>query len=207
MTLDGLQSQASNLFPPDHTPGSPEQMISQFSIPQALPLLPLENPIPRNAWILLSHYKDHVVRLLSPRQYYKSPWQILHLPSALTTLAQLTIGETVNHARSALFYALLTISAFSVEGLRCGSGGNYWKSIGEDFRRRSQRHLKCSLQYEVMGSQKAKYKEILMAMLAMVTVSVRKFVTVLIRSHQAETSMTLGFWWPVGTLSILSLRR
>jgi arginine metabolism regulation protein II len=130
--------------------------------------------VPQDAGFLLSRYKDHVIGLLSLLKYHrKTLWNILHLPCAMNTLAKLLMGSTPNHASLAVFYSLLAVSAFSLCGGPDENSIAYWKSVGNIYKKRAHEFLKLSLSQEVSGGPKrAKYKEILMAILSMVTISV-----------------------------------
>lgn len=120
---------------------------------------------------LLRYFKENVVSLSFPlKNCQKCPWQAIHLPSAMSTFAELSIYQTASHTRLSLFYSLLAASClhmyardqFAVE---MGISGKKFKEM-------AKQHLELALNEEVLGSKRAKYKEILMAVLSMVMLSV-----------------------------------
>ncbi|OJD36538.1 c6 transcription factor [Diplodia corticola] len=141
-------------------------------------LTPYLNPYPestahQDASLLLNHYKNHVIRLLSPLKYQrKTPWNILHLPCAMTTLAEITMGYRANHARASVFYGVMSISAFNLSASSTGTARAHWDGVASSYKRQAHESLKASLGHELSAQKKAKYKEMLMAILSMVTISV-----------------------------------
>ncbi|GME34273.1 Succinate-semialdehyde dehydrogenase [Neofusicoccum parvum] len=145
--------------------------LAQYFLTPSLPLSP-EPMANRDAGLLLMHYKDHVIRLLSPLKYHrKTPWNVLQLPCAMNTLAELTMGYKANNARTSVFYGLLAISAFNLGTSSSGTSRTYWKNIAATYKAQAHEALKMSLGHELSQRKKAKYKEVLMAILCMVTIS------------------------------------
>lgn len=130
--------------------------------------------IPQQAIFLLDHYRQQMVRLFSPKGSSSPPWAILHLPSALATLSQLATYGNVSSARASLFYSLLAVSAFNLDRINLDVMGlsNFWSKLGDTFRSLAKREVKRSLTAELSGFRSSKYKDTLMALLSMVTISV-----------------------------------
>jgi arginine metabolism regulation protein II len=118
-------------------------------------------------WTLLSHYKDRIVPLISPlRRGRETPWISLLIPCAVTTMGELTLNGSINHARLALLNAVWSTSAFHL-GNNIACQGN-WKASGEMYLRRAQCHFqKCMEQTCLSTTKVSKYKEILMAILSL----------------------------------------
>ncbi|KAL0262779.1 hypothetical protein SLS55_001752 [Diplodia seriata] len=154
----------------DQGPSTPGNSTGSF-------LTPYLNPYPesmahQDASLLLNHYKTHVIRLLSPLKYQrKTPWNILQLPCAMTTLAELTMGYRTNHARASVFYGVMSISAFNLSASSTSTAKAHWNGIASSYRLQAHESLKASLEHEMSAQKKAKYKEMLMAILCMVTIS------------------------------------
>ena len=110
---------------------------------------------------------------MSPKQ--KAPWKTIHLPCAMSALADIMVhGEARSFAQLALFYALLSISAFH---LRFDDGSSddrsqYWKSRGAFHKRKAEKYLQSALDETLPKSSRGKYKEVLMAVSSMVTIGV-----------------------------------
>ena len=131
--------------------------------------------IPPDAFFLLEHYRLKVIHQYSPKTQpvKKTPWQVLHLPSAMNTLGEMTMWQYTNRTKSALFYAILAISAFHLENVSEDEiTANHWKQTATNYKEKAMKHLQKALREEVEGPSKAKYKEMLMAILSMVTICV-----------------------------------
>ncbi|KKF95609.1 Arginine metabolism regulation protein II [Ceratocystis platani] len=113
-------------------------------------------------------------KIFSPLRSQKPPWSILHFPRALSAFSELAVFKKINHAHAALFYAILAVSAFNWDNLNRSykSKSTYWRCVGGEFWRCAKRQLELSGEAEFFGESKAKYKDILMSMLTMVTIAV-----------------------------------
>lgn len=123
------------------------------------------------AWLLLSYYRDRIIRLISLRQQQhpqhdevNDPWSSLVMPCAMTTMAELTIGGSASHARLGLLNALLATSAFHLQNSSTGLTADEWMVAGEEYTKRARGHLEACLE---TGKSKCKYKEVLMAILCL----------------------------------------
>jgi arginine metabolism regulation protein II len=138
----------------------------------------LTDVIPSNAYYLMEHYRNQMVGLFSPVHVVQSPWKALHLPCASNALADLTLRGESKEARTALFYAILSVSAFNLnkvnsEVLTEGAETSmHWWEVGVSYREKAKKALQSCLRQERNGSAKSKYKEVLMAMLSMITICV-----------------------------------
>ncbi|EAA58104.1 hypothetical protein AN6129.2 [Aspergillus nidulans FGSC A4] len=107
--------------------------------------------IPPQAAELLRYFKVNVISLSFPlKNRRQCPWQAVHLPAAISAFAELSIHHTTSHTRMSLFYSLLAASCLN------------------------KQHLDLALNEEVLGPKRAKYKEILTAVLSMVMLSIFK---------------------------------
>ncbi|XMA20888.1 hypothetical protein WAI453_013679 [Rhynchosporium graminicola] len=131
--------------------------------------------IPPEARLLLDYYSSQVIRLMSMSPIKKPPWKTIHLPCAMGALAELLVyGEASSFAKMALFYALLSISAFhmSFGNNKDSEEARYWKRKGAAHKATAQEYLRSSLDGTLPKAARGKYKEILMSMLSMVTIGV-----------------------------------
>lgn len=161
----------------------PQQQLSPSSSPRSINLVTNDDP---KSWLLLSYYRDRIIRLISPlpQQHHHNtdaagnndndPWGSLVMPCAMTTMAELTIGGTASHARLALLNALLATSAFHLHASSRGIAAEEWLVSGDGYTVAARRHLEgCLEETEVdvhgFGSvrKRSKYKEVLMAMLCL----------------------------------------
>jgi hypothetical protein len=133
-----------------------------------------EQRVPQQATFLLDHYRQQMVKLFSPKGSQKPPWAILHLPNALSTLSELTTSGTASHARLSLFFSLLAVSSFNLDRLYLDVPGvsDFWWALGDEFRNFAKQEVKKSIAAEFTGPKLSKYKDVLMALLTMVTISV-----------------------------------
>ncbi|GKZ20879.1 hypothetical protein AbraIFM66951_009198 [Aspergillus brasiliensis] len=130
------------------------------------------NLAPPDAPFLLSAYTKNVTQLFTPIQLDKSPWSMLYLPPAMETLALLTMGELANNTRMSIFYAILATTAFTQRlSSLTRSASEYWQRQAETFAVEAQNYLKRALHDASSSVKKAKYKDVLVALLCMNTVS------------------------------------
>ncbi|RSL53840.1 hypothetical protein CEP51_014815 [Fusarium floridanum] len=134
----------------------------------------LDTSVSSHAHFLLEHYKSQMGKLFSPLRVRKSPWSILHFPRALSALSELSIFKRTKHAHTSLFYAVLAVSAFNWDNIhrQQKDSTTYWRNVGEGFRRGARKELERTCETELAGEKSSKYKDILMAILTMVTISV-----------------------------------
>lgn len=133
--------------------------------------------IPSSSSFLLNHYKLQMGKLFSPIRVRKPIWSVLHLPSAMATFSQLTVFGEASHAKSALFYGLLAVSAFNLDKISTESASSYWWAVGERLSQKAKQELQQACNLELDGPKKSKYKDILMAVLNMITIAVCLLVT------------------------------
>ncbi|KAH7126428.1 fungal-specific transcription factor domain-containing protein [Dactylonectria estremocensis] len=129
--------------------------------------------LPEHAEPLLRYYKQHIDGATASMQAKrKSPWQLIFLPCALETFAELSLWNGTSHTRSTILYTLLAHSAFQLHATnKPGPFASHWRDVGERHQEKAQQHLRNALQMEMFGPKQAKYKELLMAILAMAMTS------------------------------------
>ncbi|KAM0549929.1 hypothetical protein ACHAPJ_009176 [Fusarium lateritium] len=137
------------------------------SVPQG------QSGLPEEAESLLRYYRNNMAGQRSTMQAKrKSPWEIIFLPCALETFAELSLWNEASHTRSSIFYTLLAHSALQLHMSQAPSTlPSDWKEIGLKNHERAQNHLRHALQHEMSGPRQASYKELLMAILAMAMTS------------------------------------
>lgn len=165
-------------FPWNLPPGHDQSPFIPSPVPLNLPLVQGGDnlaTVPENANFLLSHYKEQMGRLFSPIRVKKPPWAVLHLPCATATVSELTIWGKASHAKISLLRAILAVSAFNLDRIHYGlpEQSTFWWNVGDKNREIAKREVQLCLSTEIEGPEKSKYKEILMALLSMVTISVR----------------------------------
>ncbi|KAL2064381.1 hypothetical protein VTL71DRAFT_4875 [Oculimacula yallundae] len=167
--------------------------------------------IPSEARLLLDYYSSRMIELMSMSPIKKPPWKTIHLPCAMSALAELLVhGEARSFAKMALFYALLSISAFHIG---CGNkeselNAQHWKSIGARHKATAQKYLQSSLDNSLPKATRGKYKEVLMSMLSMVTIGVFSGDMQDSQNYLAESESlirTFGLPKPVKSLKISKL--
>lgn len=147
---------------------SPPETSSLCQTPQS------QSSLPGEAQMLLRYYRDNMEDGINPiHAKRKSPWQIIFLPCALETFAEISLWNEASHTRTAILYALLAHSALQLHNVRKPNTlGTNWREIGNRHHERAQSHLRSALQLEMFGARQAKYKDLLMAILAMARTSV-----------------------------------
>lgn len=124
-----------------------------------------------DSWELLSYYRERVIPLMSPLNVEnKSPWHHLILPAAMNAMGEFSMGSVVIGARSALLHATLATSVLH----RGPAAGIFWELTADDHQKQAQKDLLYCFQKEIGDtSKKVKYKEVLMAIISLATLSVR----------------------------------
>ncbi|KAB8228186.1 transcription factor domain-containing protein [Aspergillus alliaceus] len=144
----------------------------------ALELVSPTSDILTDAPFLLKHFQDNVVgQMMTLPVGQKSPWRILHIPTAVLILEDLMyLGRhNLNHARLSNFYSLLACSAYQLgvnATIESPQSGEHWKQIAHHSYYTAKDHIQQSLKVEVSGPKKAKYKDQLMAISAMAAFAV-----------------------------------
>ncbi|OKL60992.1 hypothetical protein UA08_03643 [Talaromyces atroroseus] len=167
----GSESPAESLV----TASSPGDTTDITSIsPSPTPLTP--SRVPAHVEWLLHHYKTDIVDLMTAVTTPKGPWKTVHLPRALQGCGELAFRGTTSHARNALLHALLTISAYNLAANGHGQGqaldAHSWREVALKHTAQSLTYLKSCLQPGCPVSERGKYKEVLAAMLSMITIEV-----------------------------------
>ncbi|KAJ3538811.1 hypothetical protein NM208_g5738 [Fusarium decemcellulare] len=168
------------------------------------PMLSLDTSATDLAWpqmdlivdapLLLKHFNDDVISQMGSLPINeKSAWRTLHYPSAIMTMSQLTVLDTnkdqIKHANLAIFYALIAVSAFhlslnSTTFPALARPGDHWKCLSNRTYDAAKHHLKLSLEKECQPPNKAKYKEQLMGISAVLA-------TALLSGNEGDTRWCL----------------
>lgn len=131
--------------------------------------------IPAEARLLLDYYSCRIIDVMSMSPGNKPPWKTIHLPCAMSALAELMVyGETRSFAKMALFYALLSVSSYHMGSADRNSTDSlqYWHERGYFHKQKAENCLRAALTKDLPKSSRGKYKEILMSFLSMVTIGV-----------------------------------
>ncbi|KAJ3467959.1 hypothetical protein MRS44_005523 [Fusarium solani] len=155
------EGQPSNLMIPGCTNTSPHASTRPIEYPTSAQynlVLPVD--VLPDAPRLLTHFENVVVHRMSSLPIYeKSPWSTMHIPAAMITLSKLT---------------LFSVDASKISYANIGDlcrGEGYWTAVYETTYEAAKKHLDQSLEKETQSSNKAKYKEQLMAMGSTTTTS------------------------------------
>lgn len=131
--------------------------------------------VPQRSPELLRYFKSNIVSLSFPLKHSRwCPWQSVHLPKAEKTYAELLLHQTASHTSLSLFYSLLAASCLHISTKTASPVE--WKGFGETYKQISKHQLRCSVEQEIAGQDKVKYKELLMAFLSMAMLEVPTYV-------------------------------
>ncbi|KAG9790902.1 hypothetical protein KCU88_g1101, partial [Aureobasidium melanogenum] len=125
--------------------------------------------------LLLDRYQNTLVPYFAPaRIHVKSPWEALHIPKVHETLGEVILRGDAGNSKVCLLFAVLGASAFHLDILRTSSDEVTppWRVIADSYRARAKARLKTSLQSLSPGKKQEDYKDVLLALLSMVTVCV-----------------------------------
>ncbi|KAL4926833.1 Zn(II)2Cys6 transcription factor [Aspergillus undulatus] len=135
----------------------------------------LEDFTMSTAKLLLDHYQNISTTLYTPASVEtKTPWEVLYVPNVLSTLGEIALTGDSSDAKVSLLFAVLAISAFSLDILGSSSpkpAAHNWHAVGNMYRQRATKRLQNALCHLSSGlPKKEKYKNILMPLLSMVTI-------------------------------------
>ena len=163
----GLQTREAEPIPPpivptwSHTTSSPASLMDDLDLKKDTPFL-------------IKHFSDHVIPAIGALPFNKkSPFKIFNVASAVQAFADISFLETpIKHANAANLYGILACAAHHLANNPSGQGIDnavYWSGLATRAGRKAKEHLQKSLQSEVQGSGKAKYKDQLMALICALT--------------------------------------
>ncbi len=157
---------------------------------------------------LLNHYLNNVVDVMTAVNTPKSPWKSVHLPRTLQGSSELALLGSTSHARNALLHALLAISAFNLVAHHSRATqeqqAQNWRAIALNCQARAVTCLKACLKTNCPLSERGKYKEVVAAMLSMITINVSHLVLLLHTSIRAHN--IIGVLWRYTVVRVASQR-
>lgn len=125
---------------------------------------------------LLDHYRSYVMCIYSMLENKKTPWHLFHIPRAFQCCTELEVVGHSSPARGALLHAILSVSAYNLRNRHLGQkrsdSANQWSEIASNHRARALNYLRTSVSDPRAASTNMEYKELLAAMLSMITVDV-----------------------------------
>ncbi|KPM44115.1 hypothetical protein AK830_g2434 [Neonectria ditissima] len=124
--------------------------------------------------LLLKNYELELVGSLTPLKHDKPPWVLLHLQCALAAFSDLYMLGHSNDARASVLLSVLSASAYHLHYKLAAipGAGDDLAILGSQCFRLAKKRLQACLQQRPGTAKVAKYKEILMAFLNLVTASV-----------------------------------
>lgn len=126
--------------------------------------------------LLLDHYCQHVLPIFSILENGNTPWRYFHLARSFQCSSEMEITGTSTAARKALLYAVLACSAYNLHSRyicqeQCDAA-KCWARIAFNHRLQAVKCLRESAGTRGVASTNAEYKDLLAAMLSMVTIDV-----------------------------------
>ncbi|KAJ2993727.1 hypothetical protein NUW58_g71 [Xylaria curta] len=143
--------------------------------PPALTRRPDGCILPVHAESLFTYYKHEIFERNTQHCREDSPWRLFFFPLALETYAELSLWRETSQTRLALVFSLLSVSAFH---RHAEEGANVvestWHEVGVEYQAKAYIHLRNALIRETSGNTHIKYKELLMAILAISNISLSR---------------------------------
>ncbi|KAH8683624.1 fungal-specific transcription factor domain-containing protein [Ilyonectria robusta] len=124
--------------------------------------------------LLLRNYEMDLVNSLTPLKHDKPPWVLLHLKCALAAFSDLYMMGRSNDARVSVLLSVLSTSAYHLHHKLAAipGAGEDLAVLGSQCFRLAKKRLQACLQKRSGTTKVAKYKEMLMAFLNLVTACV-----------------------------------
>ncbi|CDK28715.1 unnamed protein product [Kuraishia capsulata CBS 1993] len=158
-----MPSQIMTVSETEHIP--PTLAIDKFGLPcNALTVKPMTR-------YLMNYYIDQVADMMTVIPLAKNPWKFIYFPRAIMAIGELgSLGRTSN-AKNCLLNALLAVSAFNLQSkfTRNSDEMKHYLSLGIQLRQQATQYLKVCLDEDILTQ---KYKDVLVAVLSMVTIDV-----------------------------------
>ena len=139
--------------------------IDRFGIPTtSLNVQPM-------ARYLLNYYIEDVADMMTVIPLPKNPWKFIYFPRAMMAIGELAATGQTSNARNGLLNALLAVSAFNLQSKfeRGSDEMKYYVNLGVQLRQQANSFLNKCLQEDIF---RQKYKDVLCAVLSMVTIDV-----------------------------------
>lgn len=121
---------------------------------------------------LLNHYIKNVARVMTVVAHEKTAWRTVYFPRAISAIGELVGLGTCSNPRRSLLHALLSISSFHIASKLPPDSEQkeHYTSLGFSLKNQALQSLHNCLQSESLTS--LKHKDIMTAMLSMVTIDV-----------------------------------
>ncbi|ANB13074.1 Arg81p [Sugiyamaella lignohabitans] len=136
----------------------------------ALPKGPLFAFSPQ-AQYLLDYYDQNVIKIMTVVAHPKNPWRTIYLPRAYSAIGDIIGKGQTSAARNALLHALLAVSAFHIQRKFSAESDarQHYLSLGLRLKSEAYKWLSKCLVDDLMTQ---KYKDVVTAVLSMVTIDV-----------------------------------
>lgn len=153
----------------------PPQHQRFLSIQYATDLTDVDVPSIR---LLLARYQENLVPAFAPVKALTKPlWERVHIPRVHETLGEILVKGDAGDAKCALLFAILSAASYYLDTVGGGPPHHSltpWKDMGRMFQQRAKARLVSSLRTLDITRTKHNYKDMLLAILSMVTVCVRR---------------------------------
>lgn len=126
--------------------------------------------------LLLNHYRANVLPFFSVLDNMRTPWRVLHFPKALQAACEHEIGEPTESPSNILLYAILTVSAYSLQNSeqkrQHRRSSQHWEGVATYYKGEALKLLQTYIGFLSHERRESDYHELLAAMLSMVTIDV-----------------------------------
>lgn len=149
----------------NNTPLPKSLAIDKFGIPTtSLNVHPM-------ARYLLNYYIEDVADMMTVIPLAKNPWKFIYFPRAIMAIGELASLGVTSNARNGLLNALLAVSAFNLQSkfVRGSDEMKYYVDLGIQLRRQANEFVERCMEEDILSQ---KYKDVLVAVLSMVTIDV-----------------------------------
>ncbi|RDW62246.1 hypothetical protein BP6252_11679 [Coleophoma cylindrospora] len=125
--------------------------------------------------LLIHHYVQNVVDIMASISTDSSPWKSVHLPRALQGSGEIEATGQTSNSRNALLHAILSTSAYNLASqflhTKQEELARQYRILGQDLFCKTVYLIQSCMQEEIDG-RGPKYKELLAAMLSVISIGV-----------------------------------
>ncbi|KAH6950383.1 fungal-specific transcription factor domain-containing protein [Ilyonectria sp. MPI-CAGE-AT-0026] len=132
------------------------------------------NVLPDTTYFLLDHYKTNMLASFSPKQNPYPPWKVLHLPSALQAVSEISIWGSADHVRTSLLYSILALCAFNLDASSNPKldSTTFWRLKATAYCQIAQEQLRLATTSNADEQRPGGIDELVIATVSMNTISV-----------------------------------
>ncbi|KAK1702565.1 uncharacterized protein BDZ83DRAFT_253804 [Colletotrichum acutatum] len=130
--------------------------------------------LPETTFFLLDHYRSNMLDSFTPKCNRYPPWKVLHLPSALQAVSEISIWGSTDPVKTSLLYGILSVCAYNLEASSETNKevAGFWGLVAAEFSQTAKEKLSLGSLSCAEDLWPSQVNELMMATMSMNTISV-----------------------------------